>query len=87
LQSCLKKKWLANFRLLDVEGNLLVSIYVHSIFPPSPLCLALPLIMPCTLVHLSILKINSAYKVWPLAFQIYKLDGFIKKIPHLDMAL
>jgi hypothetical protein len=70
-----EKKWLVNYRLLDAKGKLLVSIYVNSIFPPFLLHLALPLVMLCTLVQLSILKISSAYKMWPLVFQIYKLDG------------
>jgi hypothetical protein len=50
----LEKKLLANanYHLLDVEGNLLIPIYVHNILPLFHLHLALSLIMPCTLVHL-----------------------------------
>jgi hypothetical protein len=36
---------------LDAKGNLLISTIIHSIFPPSHLCLALSLIMPCTPIH------------------------------------
>jgi hypothetical protein len=46
-----KIKWLANYHLLDVEGNLLVLVYIHGIFPPTCFYLVLSLIMPCTLVH------------------------------------
>jgi hypothetical protein len=55
------------------EGSLLVLVYVHNIFPPYCLHLPLVVVMPCTLIHLSIF-VNSAYKIEPLAFQIYKLD-------------
>jgi hypothetical protein len=63
-----EKKWLTNYRLLNAKGNLLVLVYVYSIFPPFPLHLALPLVMPCTLVHLSILKINNTYKIVAFSF-------------------
>jgi hypothetical protein len=56
-----KRKLLIDCYLFNVEGNLLVLAYVHSIFPPSRLHLALSFIMACTLVHLFVL-FSNAYK-------------------------
>ncbi len=58
----------------NIENNLLVSIYIHNIFPPSRCHLVLSLVMPCTLVHMFVLFYNT-YKTKPLILQIYKLDG------------
>jgi hypothetical protein len=46
-----ERKLSTNYHMLDVEGNLLVSIYIHNILPPFHLHLTLSFIMPCTLVH------------------------------------
>jgi len=54
----LEKKLLANCRLLDVKGNLLISVHIHSILPPSHLHLVLSFVMPCTLVHSFVLFDN-----------------------------
>jgi hypothetical protein len=70
----LKRKWLANYHLFDVESNLLVVIYVHNILPPLHFHLVLSFIIPCTLVHLSKL-VGSICKMWLLVLQICKLDG------------
>jgi len=70
----LEKNLSIDCRLLDAKGNLLVSICVHSIFPPSHLHLALSFVMPCTLVSPFVL-FGSTYKMQPLALQIYKRDG------------
>jgi hypothetical protein len=68
-----EKKCLANCHLLYAKGDLLVLVYVHSILPPSRFHLAMSLIMPCTLIHPFIL-FSNAYRMQPLAFQIYKLN-------------
>jgi hypothetical protein len=60
--------------LINVEGNLLVLVYVHNIFIAFRLHLVLSLVMPCTFVHLFVLFGNT-YKTQPPTFQIYKLDG------------
>ncbi len=73
----LERKWSANYHLLNVEGNLLILVYVHNIFLAFCLHLALPLVMPCTLVH-SFALFGNTYKTQPPTFQIYKLDGFHK---------
>ncbi len=69
-----ERKLSTNCYMFDVEGNLLVSIYIHNILPPFHLHLTLSLIMPCTLVH-PFIFFGNVYKTWPLVFQIYKLDG------------
>jgi len=58
----LEKNLSIDCRLLDAKGNLLVSICVHSIFPPSHLHLALSFVMPCTLVSPFVL-FGSTYKM------------------------
>jgi hypothetical protein len=63
--------------MLDVEGSLLVLVYIHSILPPSYLCFAISLVISCTLIHLFVF-LDTAYKLWPLTPQIYKLDGLHK---------
>jgi hypothetical protein len=46
-----RKKVVSNCHLLDVKGNLLISVYIHSILPPFHLHLVLSFVMPSALVH------------------------------------
>jgi hypothetical protein len=76
-----KRKWSTNCRLLNVKGSLLVSIYVHNILPPFCLCLAISLIMPCTLVHPFIL-FSNIYRMQPPTLQIHKIGwALTRKFP------
>jgi hypothetical protein len=59
---------------MNVESNLLISIYIHSILPPFHLYLTLSFIMPCTLVCPFVL-FGQVYKMQPLTLQINKRDG------------
>ncbi len=52
--------------------QLLISMYIHNILPPSSLCLGLSLIMPCILVHMSVF-FGNVYKMQPSALHICKL--------------
>jgi hypothetical protein len=80
-----ERKWSTNYHMFNLEGNLLVLVYVHNIPLAFHLHLALSLVMPCTLVH-SFVFFNNVYKKTSNFSNLQTIWALIKFSPHLDMA-
>ncbi len=79
-----ERKWSTNCHLFNVEGNLLILVYDHNIFPPSCFHLVLSFVMLCTLAHSFVIFGNTL--IHPqVPCQTQKGSNYVKKWKQLEL--